>query len=319
MENIDFVVLWVDETDEEWQRLRKRYTKVEFDDRYLYRDYGTFHYWFRMVEKNAPWVNKIHLVTQGHVPRWLNLEHPKLNLIKHEDYIPKEYLPTFNSNVIELNLHRLQELSENFVLFNDDMFLIKPVHPSDFYKDNLPKLSAIYNALTPMDSFSRVIYNNLEVLNRHFQGKRTMKRNIKKFLTLAYGSDVLRNLFLLPWGLTGYVNYHLPSPLKKSTLTHLWKLEEKVLVRMSHNHIRDNVTDVNHWLLNYWQIESNQFEPSPKSFGRFMTIKDYQTILSCLRDRPSKVICINDTTDEDIQQLLELFSTYFPDKSLFEL
>ena len=35
---------------------------------------------------------------------------PKLKLVSHKDYIPAEYLPTFNSNVIELWLHKIPEL-----------------------------------------------------------------------------------------------------------------------------------------------------------------------------------------------------------------
>lgn len=321
IEKIDFVVSWVDATDSEWQRARKPYLTDQEDDLFLYRDYGTFRYWFRMVEAHAPWVNKIYLVTCGPLPVWLNKAHPKLIVVKHEDYIPKEYLPTFNSNVIELNLHRLPDLAENFVLFNDDMFLIKPVLPSDYYQENLPKLSAVYNPITPFESFSRVIYNNLEIINRHFKGKQALKQQPQKFFTPAYGRDVLRNLCLLPWGLTGYVNYHLPSPLKKSTLAKLWEVEEEALVRTSHNHIRDNMTDINHWLLNYWQIETNQFYPAPVSFGKYITVKDYQKLPAYFRRRHLKTICINDsqeTTLADIKQLRVIFATYFPKKSDFE-
>lgn len=30
-----------------------------------YREWGTFKYWFRGVEKFAPWVNKVYLVTDN--------------------------------------------------------------------------------------------------------------------------------------------------------------------------------------------------------------------------------------------------------------
>lgn len=89
-----------------------------------YRDYGTFNYWFRMVEMHAPWVNNIYLITNGQRPKWLNVNHPKLKWVRHEEFIPKEYLPTFNASAIEMNIHRIDGLSENFVLFNDDMYLI---------------------------------------------------------------------------------------------------------------------------------------------------------------------------------------------------
>ncbi|MFS1240488.1 hypothetical protein ACL36S_16760 [Lactiplantibacillus plantarum] len=56
--------------------------------------------WFRAVEKNAPWVNKIYLITDNQIPAWLNFENPKIQVISHQNYIPEKYLPTFNSNVI---------------------------------------------------------------------------------------------------------------------------------------------------------------------------------------------------------------------------
>lgn len=91
-------------------------------------------YWFRGVEKFAPWVNRIYFVTWGHIPSWLNLSHPKLKVVRHEEFIPTDYLPTFSSHPIELNLHRIKGLSERFVYFNDDTFLIRPVLQEDFFQ-----------------------------------------------------------------------------------------------------------------------------------------------------------------------------------------
>ena len=99
---IDFVLLWVDDSDPEWRKLRKQYSPdsdfLVDDSEARYRDWETLKYWFRGVEKFAPWVNKIYFVTCGHVPSWLNLDAEKLVHVKHEDYIPKEYLPTFSSS-----------------------------------------------------------------------------------------------------------------------------------------------------------------------------------------------------------------------------
>lgn len=71
------------------------------------------------------------------MPEWLNTECPKLRIVRHEEYIPSEYLPTFNSNVIELNLHRILDLSERFINFNDDMFVIGETQKSDFFENGL--------------------------------------------------------------------------------------------------------------------------------------------------------------------------------------
>ena len=47
--------------------------------------------------------------------------------------VPKKYLPTYNSNVVESWVWRLKGLSDLFVYMNDDMYIGKPVTPSDFF------------------------------------------------------------------------------------------------------------------------------------------------------------------------------------------
>ena len=122
------------------KRKVKIYRKQIHDTRNVrYRDWDTLKYWFRGVEKYAPWVNKIHFVTYGHLPKFLNTNNPKLNIVNHKDFIPKEYLPTFSANPIELNLHRIKDLSEQFVFFNDDMFVINKVKSTDFFKNGKPR------------------------------------------------------------------------------------------------------------------------------------------------------------------------------------
>ena len=78
------------------------------------------------------------LCYMGASASWLNKEHPKLNIVNHKDFIPEKYLPTFNSHAIEWNMHRIPGLAENFVYFNDDMFLIKKVRPEQYFKNDLP-------------------------------------------------------------------------------------------------------------------------------------------------------------------------------------
>ena len=102
-EKIDFIVLWVDGADPEWQKERAAFCPDAVNngsDVNRFRDWDLMRYWFRGVEHFAPWVNRVFFVTNGQVPQWLNTAHPKLRLVKHEDYIPSQFLPTFNSNVI---------------------------------------------------------------------------------------------------------------------------------------------------------------------------------------------------------------------------
>ena len=76
---IDFVIPWVDGADLEWKKSFNQYCPKEkqklidlSDERY--RDYGLLKYWFRGVEKFAPYVRKVHFITNGQKPAWLNIK-----------------------------------------------------------------------------------------------------------------------------------------------------------------------------------------------------------------------------------------------------
>lgn len=309
-EKIDIVVLWVDGSDPEFIRKKQAVTgqvspvNHDIDGDQRYRDYGTFHFWFRMIEKHAPWVNHIYLVTNGQKPDWLNLKHPKLRWITHKEFMPKEYLPSFNSSAIELNIHRIEGLSEHFIYFNDDMFMIKDTQPSDFYKNGQPKLLAVYDALVPWSSFTKIYRNDVELIYRHFPHKEAMKSSPWKFFNYRYGFLTLKNLLLFPWGPTGYVNQHLPVPVKKSTLAHLWDIEGEILDRTSRNQIRDYGVDVNQYICQHWQIESNQFYPMSKNFGEYIDINQVSQLDRIFNNKKRKLLCVNDDENFNEKNLL---------------
>ena len=97
--SIDFIMTWVDGNDPAWRSERKQFADASgLSSDARFRDWNLLRYWFRAVEKYAPWVRKIHFVTWGHLPAWLDTGNPKLHIVKHADFIPSEYLPTFNSH-----------------------------------------------------------------------------------------------------------------------------------------------------------------------------------------------------------------------------
>ena len=114
--DIDFVITWVDMDDAKWQVDFAKYSGNKGNTKNgvseaRFRDYGFLKYWFRGVEKFAPWVRKIHFITCGQKPEWLDTTNPKINLVDHKDYIPIQFLPTFNSVVIEYYLHKIPDLA----------------------------------------------------------------------------------------------------------------------------------------------------------------------------------------------------------------
>jgi hypothetical protein len=98
-----------------------------------YRDNDELRYSLRSLEKYAPWLRRVVLVTNGQVPAWLDVTHPRLAVVTHADIFPnRSHLPVFSSPAIEVHLHRIPGLSRRFVYFNDDVLLGSDVWPDDF-------------------------------------------------------------------------------------------------------------------------------------------------------------------------------------------
>jgi hypothetical protein len=138
---VDVVYTWVDGDDPEWNAAREQRLagvtgtaqtrESSGQARFVSRD--ELRHSMRSVHLFAPWVRRIHLVTAGQTPDWLDTSHPQVNLVDHRDILPAEALPTFNSHAIETALHRIPDLTEQWVYLNDDVFLARPVRPEQFF------------------------------------------------------------------------------------------------------------------------------------------------------------------------------------------
>lgn len=326
---IDFVIMWVDGNDPDWRREKNLYdTEIDGDKRNIrYRDWSNLQYWFRSVEKFAPWVNKIHFVTWGHYPSWLNVNHPKVNLVSHTDFISKEFLPTFNSRAIEVNLHRIEGLSEHFVYFNDDMFITKPVKRSDFFKNGLPRDVAIPY---PCSSTSRlgigsVISNNMEIINTTFRKRDTIKANLLKWYSPLYKKFLIGSISMIPYSyFTSFLSTHIPHSYLKNTFKEIWNREGQILEATSRSKFRDK-NNVNQWLMRYWQLAAGDFYPRNINDGKlFMLGEKNDLVIDCIKKQEYKLICLNDGVeikDFELQKekIISAFNYILPDKSEYEI
>lgn len=329
---IDFVIIWVDGSDPEWQKERKKYSPTINTDNSVqrFRDWNNLRFWFRGVEEFAPWVNKVHFVTWGHVPKWLNTSNPKINIVKHSDYIPEKYLPTFSSIPIELNLHRIKDLSENFVYFNDDTFIISPVKKELFFKNDIPCDSACLNVQCYMPSlgFHLHAFRDIGLINEHFNMHAVIKQNPGKWFNLKYGTKLLRTLALLPCPrFPGMWQHHLPSSFKKSVFEEVWRLEYKELDYASSHKFR-HMLDYNQWLFREWQIAKGEFYPRKINIGKNFTLNDIDACnSSCeyISKQKGKLVCINDyemsdsVFESEKKLIIDSFNKILPNKSSFEI
>ncbi|WP_199482314.1 stealth family protein [Vibrio owensii] len=328
---IDFVIPWVNGSDPEWQDEFKNHSPNpdSCDARFeRYRDWDLLKYWFRGVEKNAPWVNKIYFITWGHVPAWLNLNHPKLVVVKHEDYIPAEYLPTFSSHPIELNMHRIRGLSERFVYFNDDFFLINKVRPEHFFVNKLPcDMASLFDITSPDKVFERVLKNNNDIINSHFDKRKVIDVNLSKWFNFNFGFNNFKTISRLKNTKDcGIAFHHLPQSFLKSTLLDVWDNYHEIMDSTSRSKFR-SVEDVNQYIFKQWQICKGEFSPkNPKSFGIYVGIRDKTLLLAniILRSKFKSVVCLNDVDGlTDFYAAKELITNTFnkilPNESSFEV
>lgn len=334
-EKIDFVILWVDGNDLIWQNEKSKYENAlinkivnsNIDNTNVrYRDWENLKYWFRGVEKFAPWVNRIHFITYGHLPKWLNINNPKLNIVKHSDYLPKDALPTFNSNAIELMIHKIEELEEQFVLFNDDTFIIKDVKKKDFFKNSKPSntMSLLPIIPVPDGKMYKTISNNIAIINKHFNLNDCLKKNLFKFLSLKQGKYISKTYPCIIYNkFVGFANFHLPVSYLKSTFEEVWNKEYNNLIKTVYSRFRDYDNNVNHWLFNYWQFATGNFNQRNVNFGKNMLIND-DKVSNFIVNQKYKIIGLSDIeTIEDFSilktRVINDFETILPKKSSYEL
>lgn len=138
---IDIVYLWVDGNDPVWQEKKYKTTgklsdNSEGNNKGRYFSNDELKYSLRSLEKHAPWIRNIFIITDNQKPGWLNTQNPKIKIIDHSEILPPASLPCFNATVIELFIYKIQGLSEYFLFSNDDMFFNADINPGYFFADD---------------------------------------------------------------------------------------------------------------------------------------------------------------------------------------
>jgi len=335
---IDIVIPWVNGNDPEWFRQKEEDFKrlrpdLETDSQVRYQTWDNLHYWFRAIEKFMPWVNRIFLVTWGHFPEFLKAEHPKLRLVKHSDYIPEKYLPNYNSNPIEMNYHRIEDLSENFIIFNDDFFPLQPIKETYYFRNDVVCDEAVESPIIPISKnegydgyrcFCGIQLNNLSIINRHFK-KRDVQKQFWKWFWPGYGQLLKRNIGLHYWyKFVGFRDPHMASAMKKSTLAHLWEVEPEALDIASQNRFRNGDTDISQYLIRYWQLCSGEFYPR-RTKGKYndVSLNNYKQIAEGIRKQKWQMVVLNENcTGADFEvvkaEINAALEAILPEKSSFE-
>ena len=317
--------------DPKWQTEFFKYSKDKNNSKNgvskaRFRDNGLLRYWFRGVEKFAPWVRKIHFVTSGQTPEWLDVNNPKIHLVNHSDFVPSQFLPTYNSVVIERYLHKIPTLSEHFVYFNDDFFMINTVEKERFFKNGLPCDIAVFDYNPSWSQWYVRIKNNIRLINRHFDKKEVMAQWHDKWFDKSYGMKMRWNyIFKFYNKFTTLRVPHNAQPYLKSTFEEVWAAAEKELTETSSNRFRA-LTDYTPELFRTWQICKGNFEPynTYKDTKMFPLMVRPKQAVKAIQQQSYTLICLNDNVhirDYDLVMgnIRNAFQQILPEKSSFEI
>lgn len=328
--DIDFVITWVDMDDPKWQADFTKYSGSKGMikngvSEARFRDHGLLRYWFRGVEKFTPWVRKIHFVTCGQKPDWLDESNPKIHLVSHKDYIPEQFLPTFNSVVIEYYLHKIPGLSERFVYFNDDFFITNHIGTERFFKNGLPCDIAAFQYNPSWSQWYRTLRNSIKIINRHFDKKEVTARFHDKWFNGSYGSKARWNYLLQPYG--KFITLRTPhnaQPYLKTTFDEVWRAAGQELTAASANKFR-SINDLTPELFRTWQICQGRFEPynTYRDTKMFPLMLRPRLAVKAIYEQSYKLVCLNDNIHirnytKVMDDIKNAFEHILPEKSSFE-
>jgi len=300
---IDLVFTWVDGNDAAWRELRAGYdtthVHVEASSSARFIDRDEIRYALRSVAFNAPWVNHIYIVTEGHAPAWLDRTSDKVTVVTHREIFSDEsVLPTFNSHAIEANIHRIPGLSEHFIYLNDDMFFGRPVRPELFFTSN--GISKYF------PSPSRVPF---------WEGRpedTPVDRAVKN------GRELLRERF---GAAQSHVMEHAPYALRKSVLEQMERDFAAAFNLTSGNRFRDEA-DINipsHLAHHYAHCVGKAIDGQLAFSYIGLSVADVQRRLARLLERRDRdAFCLNDTftLEDELEDQLPMvrgfLESYFP-------
>ncbi|MFM5904215.1 MAG: Stealth CR1 domain-containing protein [Microbacteriaceae bacterium] len=276
---IDAVYLWVDGSDPTWLAKKSAYDSNSDSShgsaasRFISRN--ELYFSIRSLLDHARWVNKIWVVTDGQTPD-LGEFADLVTVIEHKDFIPADYLPTFNSHTITANLHRIEGLSEHFLYLNDDIFFGRNLHPGIWF-DTLGRSVVRYTkTLLPgfetnsIDTIHRIRQNTVAL--GHAAGYKTTTRSIQ----------------------------HGPHPLQKQIMAELWKAHPESLETTCRNRFRSETDIVPEWLHNFAAITSARSFVGGKLTYNYVVLNARATlpkILALFVRRLPSVLCLNDVSE----------------------
>jgi hypothetical protein len=293
---MDVVITYVDGNDPVWKKDYEKYTNVPVMQK-RFRDWGTLKYLLRGIEVNMPFVRNVYLVVShpSQVPEWADKEN--LRIVLHSDIIPQEFLPTFNCNPIEMHLHRIPGLDEQFMYFNDDMFPVGKCSPEDFYSEGRPVIG-YYRHLFATNMYKKICRNSDRLARR----------------ALGLKSSVF---FTRP--------QHICSPMLKSECDELYAMVEPEIRKTSACRTRTEENLNQYLFLDYMNYKGMVIHKKISNKHFSVSVASPQELKDFLQNPTKNLVCINDVhlSEKRYEALrgaiIDAFESVLPNKSKYEL
>lgn len=309
MIDVDLVYLWVNGNDPEWIAKRNTYigkpTGTQENCKGRFVENGELKYSLRSVEKYAPWIRKIFIVTDNQVPEWLDTANPKVQIVDHKEIIPAECLPCFNSSLLEHFLCDIPGLSEYFLYSNDDMYFNRPTTPATFFADDgLPIIMMNHRPFRKLWLFFKEKVQKKE-LSSYNKKIRKAARLVEERYGKYYGCKAHHNI----------------DAYRKSTFLLVRQKFETEFNQMRSHHMR-SPEDIQRCVFSYTALAENlghlKYVSQKHSFRLhihkrhlYHKFEQYNPVLFCMNDSEY-------ANDDDRRFAIDYVSRLFPNKSKFE-
>lgn len=291
---VDVVYLWVDSYDPERTLFERVYQIEQKETKFRFNENEEIRFSLRSIYAFLPWVHNIYVVVKdGQCPPFLNLNHPQIHLVNHSQILPEQDLPVFNSMAIEKYIHKIPNLQEKYIYFNDDFFVCAPCSKVDFFPNGLPAVNVhVKNYIIKNQNYSipalPYTYSQL----------------------LEYNNIIGRELFHSKLNLS---QPHTPSPCYKP-----WEYEfEHILNSSQYNNLSKFRTNHNLSINNHLRT----FFYLTKRARRVYWDDGYVEVLgnSCQIKFPNSVfMCVNKVGDNCRHALKAKLNELFPEKCPYE-
>ena len=294
----DAVISYVDPSDKLWAKDYSNATGNYNISGPRFRSWGTLRYLFKAISENMPFVDRIILLVarESQVPIWVNTE--TVRIVKHIEFIPKEFLPTFNSCTIESFMYRISDLSEHFIYFNDDMFPLNLLHVGDFFTEDVPHIKFLFDDV--------------------YSAKNMYRCQCRS------GMDMITSaLNLSDYTLGKLIRVsHIPCPMLKFSLDKVGELcEDKIKKSATMLRMKKNV---NQYIYAYYHYFTNNYIDDSASFIYTDIEDNLDSIEDIILNSSIQLACFNDSGNVNdytntSKNLRSIFERRFPNKCKYEV